>query len=163
MHNNNPPSLPLRLQGKMSLESAAKVHAVPSQLQRVNAEADTLDTTGRRSSKLERVGYTDYSGVQPHIVNCADAPAEWQPSVKEPTFPVKLHMILANPEFEDIIAWLPHGRSWRIIHQKAFEERVLPLYFRHGRYSSFARQVNGWGFQRVTNGSDYNSYYHEVS
>lgn len=59
--------------------------------------------------------------------------------------------------------WLPHGRSWRILQQRAFEERVIPLYFRHGRYSSFARQVNGWGFRRITHGSDYNSYYHEVS
>eukprot|EP00541_Cyclophora_tenuis_P008882 CAMPEP_0116570398 /NCGR_PEP_ID=MMETSP0397-20121206/16918_1 /TAXON_ID=216820 /ORGANISM="Cyclophora tenuis, Strain ECT3854" /LENGTH=219 /DNA_ID=CAMNT_0004098251 /DNA_START=247 /DNA_END=906 /DNA_ORIENTATION=- len=25
-----------------------------------------------------------------------------------------------------------------------------------------ARQVNGWGFRRVTHGSDYNSYYHEM-
>jgi HSF-type DNA-binding len=46
--------------------------------------------------------------------------------------------------------------------QKRFEEEVLPLYFKHGRYSSFARQVNGWGFKRVMQGSDYNSYYHEM-
>jgi hypothetical protein len=83
-------------------------------------------------------------------------------SAKEPTFPVKLHMILSNPAFDDIITWLPHGRSWTIHNQKAFEERVIPLYFRHGRFASFARQVNGWGFRRVTQGSDYNSYYHEV-
>ena len=83
-------------------------------------------------------------------------------TAKEPTFPVKLHLILSNPEFQEIISWLPHGRSWRILQQKAFEERVIPLYFRHGRYSSFARQVNGWGFRRVTHGSDYNSYFHEV-
>lgn len=83
-------------------------------------------------------------------------------SAKEPTFPVKLHMILSNPEFEDVITWLPHGRSWTIHNHKAFEERVIPLYFRHVRFASFARQVNGWGFRRVTQGSDYNSYYHEV-
>jgi hypothetical protein len=83
-------------------------------------------------------------------------------STKEHTFSVKLHMILSNPDFQDIIGWLPHGRSWRILQQQAFEEKVIPLYFRHGRYSSFARQVNGWGFRRITHGSDYNSYYHEV-
>lgn len=78
------------------------------------------------------------------------------------TFPDKLHLILSNPEFSDIISWLPHGRSWRILQQKPFEQQVIPLYFRHTRYSSFARQVNGWGFRRVTQGSDYCSYYHEV-
>jgi hypothetical protein len=113
--------------------------------------AETTTTT--------KSSYRDYSQVAAessalHISHAA--------STKEQTFPVKLHMILSNPDFEDIIGWLPHGRSWRILQQKAFEERVIPLYFRHGRYSSFARQVNGWGFRRITHGSDYNSYYHEV-
>ena len=49
---------------------------------------------------------------------------------KEPTFPVKLHMMLANPDFHEIITWLPHGRSWRILKQKDFENQVLPMYFR---------------------------------
>lgn len=40
---------------------------------------------------------------------------------------------------------------------------MIPIFFRHGRYTSFARQVNGWGFRRITHGSDFNSYYHEVS
>jgi hypothetical protein len=113
-----------------------------------------------RTTTTTKSSYRDYSQV---------AAAEASPlhishatSTKEQTFPVKLHMILSNPDFEDIIAWLPHGRSWRILQQKAFEEKIIPLYFRHGRYSSFARQVNGWGFRRITHGSDYNSYYHEV-
>lgn len=46
------------------------------------------------------------------------------------TFPMKLHSILSNPEFSDIISWLPHGRAWRILQTKAFEERAIPLYFR---------------------------------
>lgn len=106
--------------------------------------------------------YRDFSRVLPEKHNDASSLIAQSTTAKEPTFPVKLHMILSNPEFQDIIAWLPHGRSWRILQQKAFEERVIPLYFRHGRYSSFARQVNGWGFKRITHGSDYNSYYHEL-
>ncbi|GAX19845.1 hypothetical protein FisN_11Lh281 [Fistulifera solaris] len=78
------------------------------------------------------------------------------------TFPMKLHAILSNPEFSNIVSWLPHGRAFRILQHKAFEEKVIPLYFRHGRYSSFARQVNGWGFKRIAHGPDYNSYYHEL-
>jgi len=50
---------------------------------------------------------------------------------KEPTFPVKLHMILSNSSLESIISWLPHGRSWRILQQSEFEEKVIPLYFRY--------------------------------
>lgn len=84
------------------------------------------------------------------------------PSMKaSPTFPMKLHEILSNKEFEHIITWLPHGRAWRIINQKDFEEQVIPAYFRHERFSSFARQVNGWAFRRIVHGIDYNGYYHE--
>ena len=82
-------------------------------------------------------------------------------SSKEPAFPVKLHRILSNPEFRYVITWLPHGRSWKVIKPKAFEERVIPLYFRHAKYASFMRQVNGWGFKRMTQDPDHNSYYHE--
>jgi len=120
-----------------------------------------LDSVPSPKSPQPQCSYRDFSRVLP------DAPAASKTTIpsnaKEPTFPSKLHAILSNPDFQDVISWLPHGRSWRILQQKAFEERVIPFYFRHGRYSSFARQVNGWGFRRVTHGSDYNSYYHEVS
>lgn len=81
---------------------------------------------------------------------------------KEPTFPLKLHMILSRPEWHDVVCWLPHGRSFRILNPQAFEELVLPLYYQHAKYASFARQLNGWNFKRVSKGDDFNSYYHEV-
>lgn len=133
----------------------------------VLSEEESLQS-GRRGKKTPRgsdashltdlVSYRDYSRVPPEKHEGASSLIAQGTTAKEPTFPTKLHMILSNPEFQDIISWLPHGRSWRILQQKAFEERVIPLYFRHGRYSSFARQVNGWGFRRITHGSDYNSY-----
>lgn len=162
MPNNTHPSLPLRLKLSSNLNAAAQAHSPFCKIQLGNDESDTGDTARMSGAKNATIGYNDYSSVKAPEVNDAAVFSPQSVSGKEPTFPVKLHMILANPEFQDIIAWLPHGRSWRIIQQKAFEERVLPLYFRHGRYSSFARQVNGWGFRRVTHGSDYNSYYHEV-
>jgi hypothetical protein len=83
-------------------------------------------------------------------------------STKEPNFPAKLHAILRNPKYQDIVSWLPHGRSFRILRLQEFEERILPKYFRHGRYPSFTRQLNGWGFHRVNEGPEYNSHYHEL-
>lgn len=85
---------------------------------------------------------------------------------KESSFPLKLHSILANPEFQEYITWLPNGRSWRILKPAAFERVVIPLVFRHAKYASFMRQVNGWGFKRITggpaSGAAHNSYYHQV-
>ena len=60
---------------------------------------------------------------------------------KDPSFPVKLHRILSNPDFCEVIIWLPHDSSWRVLKPKLFEERVIPLYFRHAKYARFMRQV----------------------
>jgi hypothetical protein len=63
-------------------------------------------------------------------------------------FPVKLHRILSKPEYKEYIAWLPHGRAWRILTPKAFEDVVIPKFFRSTKYASFMRQVrigpNDW-------------------
>ena len=85
------------------------------------------------------------------------------PFTKSNTFPAKLFDILSRPEFSDMIQWCSHGRSWRVLKPRALESAVLPSYFRHGKYSSFMRQVNGWGFRRLTSRrQDKNSYFHEV-
>jgi hypothetical protein len=83
-------------------------------------------------------------------------------SGKDHSFPVKLHRILSDPEFQEYICWLPHGRSWKVSKQEEFEDKVIPLFFRHGKFASFMRQVNGWGFRRMPAGPEKNSYYHEV-
>ena len=75
-------------------------------------------------------------------------------------FPLKLHAILLDPNNESLITWLPNGHSWRVIKRKMFEKEVIPLYFRHSNFSSFMRQVNGWGFQRVNDHE--NEFQHEV-
>lgn len=77
-------------------------------------------------------------------------------------FPIKLHYMLSNPKYQDYIAWLPHGRAWKIVNQKAFESDVIPKFFRSDRMASFMRQVNGWAFNRITEGPDVNAYYHEM-
>mmetsp|Transcript_3100 Transcript_3100/g.4875 ORF Transcript_3100/g.4875 Transcript_3100/m.4875 type:complete len:190 (+) Transcript_3100:52-621(+) len=76
------------------------------------------------------------------------------------TFPSKLYDILSKPEYEDIICWADHGKCWRVLKPKELE-KILPLYFRHGKYSSFQRQLYIWGFVRVRSGPDVNSYSHE--
>jgi HSF-type DNA-binding len=77
-----------------------------------------------------------------------------------PNFPAKMHAILSRPDLADVICWMPHGRSWKVLKPREFEIRVIPTYFEHAKFSSFIRQANGWGFRRITTGRDRNSYYH---
>ena len=57
------------------------------------------------------------------------------------SFPIKLHKILSSYESSEFIDWLPHGRAWRVLKPRGFEENVLPNYYRSTKYSSFMRQV----------------------
>lgn len=57
------------------------------------------------------------------------------------SFPTKLYKILCDPKYQECIGWLPHGRAWRVLKPKTFEEEVIPKYFRSDRYASFMRQV----------------------
>jgi hypothetical protein len=80
-----------------------------------------------------------------------------------PNFPAKMYAILSRKDLADIITWLPHGRSWKVLKPREFEVKVIPTYFEHSKFSSFIRQANGWGFRRIiSKGPDRNSYYHEL-
>lgn len=80
-----------------------------------------------------------------------------------PNFPAKMYAILSRKDLSDIITWMPHGRSWKVLKPREFEIKVIPTYFEHSKFSSFIRQANGWGFRRIiSKGGDRNSYYHEL-
>lgn len=84
-------------------------------------------------------------------------------SIRVQKFPVKLYAILAQKEFHDIICWMPHGRSWKVLKPSIFESLVMPLFFEYSNYHSFNRLVNAWSFRRISSGPDRGSYYHEVN
>lgn len=134
----NDPNLASQL---LAMKNVNKDTAAPTAVLSEEDGVNAAGAAGGEDKSGKACNYRDFSRVLPEKHNDASSLIAQSTTAKEPTFPVKLHMILSNPEFQDIIAWLPHGRSWRILQQKAFEERVIPLYFRHGRYSSFARQV----------------------
>jgi hypothetical protein len=64
---------------------------------------------------------------------------------------------------QNILSWLPHGRSFIIKDSEAFESEVLPRFFsRQKNFSSFTRQLSLYGFLRATAGHDRGSYYHPL-
>ena len=82
------------------------------------------------------------------------------------TFPQKLHQMLSDLERQEggaeIASFLPHGRAFAIHKPREFVKHVMPKYFRMSRFSSFQRQLNLYDFQRITEGPDKGSYYHEL-
>jgi len=79
-------------------------------------------------------------------------------------FPLKLQIILKILEEEGndcIMSWLPHGRAFVIHNSSRFEQEVVKRFFKHSQVSSFRRQLNLYGFLRLSNGRDSGGYYHE--
>jgi hypothetical protein len=60
-----------------------------------------------------------------------------------------------------IVSWQPHGRSF-VVHEPQEFKKILPQYFMQSKLSSFQRQLNLYGFQRLTKGIDRSGYYNEL-
>ncbi len=73
-------------------------------------------------------------------------------STKEPCFFLeKLFKILKSKENWKIINWSEDGTKVIIFDTIKFSNKILPKYFNHKNYSSFVRQLNIYGFNKINN------------
>jgi len=101
--------------------------------------------------------YHDYSDV-PDVVGVVRKKTG---GVTQP-FPEKLHTMLDNDDNPSIVTWLPHGRGFLVRKPAEFTTQIMPKYFRQTKLTSFQRQLNLYGFRRLTQGADSGAYYHEL-
>jgi len=78
------------------------------------------------------------------------------------TFPHKLMEVINKDIMGEVITWKPHGRAFIVIDRKKYVEKVLCIVFEMTLFDSFTRQLNTWGFKRITQGQDAGAYYHEL-
>mmetsp|Transcript_24808 Transcript_24808/g.36374 ORF Transcript_24808/g.36374 Transcript_24808/m.36374 type:complete len:273 (-) Transcript_24808:74-892(-) len=63
----------------------------------------------------------------------------------------------------DIVSWAPHGRSFVVKKPEEFVRTALSKHFKtQTKFSSFRRQMNLYGFKRLSTGPDAGGYYHEL-
>lgn len=110
--------------------------------------------------------YHDHAKDQPNEI---DLKEQSQPSRRRGgvslSFPLKLHAMLDQIEADGlghVISWQPHGRAFLVHKPQEFVSHVMPTYFRQTKLTSFQRQLNLYGFCRLTRGSDNRGYYHEL-
>ena len=80
---------------------------------------------------------------------------------KSPLFLIKLHKILDETKYSDIIHWDNDGKIIIISNEDDFKKKVLKKFFNHKNITSFIRQLNLYNFHKIkTNNKKESRYIH---
>ena len=143
-------------------DSSIETHEDDTIAHQIVQEVSTRVTTKNHQRQLVQHDYTDHSCQR---ITKDDGALMLVGKSYSAAFPIKLHeALLCIEEYgsDRIISWQPHGRSFKIHKQKEFELIILPKYFVMTKKSSFLRQLNLYGFHRLSAGPDKGAYYHEL-
>lgn len=67
----------------------------------------------------------------------------------------------AEAESNIAVAWLTHGRAFKISNKNVFAESVMPRYFKAKKYTYFSDILRIWGFVRLKS-QDKGAYFHRL-
>ncbi|PGH13597.1 hypothetical protein AJ79_03590 [Helicocarpus griseus UAMH5409] len=85
----------------------------------------------------------------PHNQPIGAAAAAQQPKVVQTAFIHKLYSMLQDPSIQHLISWSSTNESFVMSPSQDFS-KVLSQYFKHTNVSSFVRQLNMYGFHKVS-------------
>ncbi|KAM3132155.1 Heat shock factor protein 4 [Paramecium bursaria] len=77
-----------------------------------------------------------------------------------PAFLQKTYDILENTQLENIVSWNEDGTGFLVKNVLAFQDQVLPMYFKHRNFASFVRQMNMYGFHKSRSDYKENEFVH---
>ncbi|KAK9671081.1 hypothetical protein RND81_12G005400 [Saponaria officinalis] len=65
-------------------------------------------------------------------------------------FLLKTYMLVDDPETDTVVSWNEDGTAFVVWQPAEFATDLLPTLFKHSNFSSFVRQLNTYGFRKVT-------------
>ncbi|KAD6119689.1 hypothetical protein E3N88_10960 [Mikania micrantha] len=65
-------------------------------------------------------------------------------------FLLKTYMLVDDPATDDVVSWNSGGTGFVVWQPAEFARDLLPTLFKHSNFSSFVRQLNTYGFRKVT-------------
>ena len=97
---------------------------------------DSHNVSSSNVSDLSHADYAQQSGQAPQTTITA--------------FLAKLWALVNDPTCDDLITWDSSGGSFHVYDQARFSREILPRYFKHNNFASFIRQLNMYGFRKVS-------------
>lgn len=70
--------------------------------------------------------------------------------VTPPPFLLKTYMLVEDVATDAVISWNSDGTAFVVWQPADFARDLLPKLFKHSNFSSFVRQLNTYGFRKVT-------------
>ncbi|TDZ23212.1 Transcription factor SFL1 [Colletotrichum sidae] len=103
------------------------------------------------SDRFKNTSPIDQSGnsVAMPAAPAAAAAAVHQPKIVQTAFIHKLYSMLEDPGIQHLISWSASAESF-VMSPSADFSKVLAQYFKHTNISSFVRQLNMYGFHKVS-------------
>ncbi|PIA48345.1 hypothetical protein AQUCO_01400743v1 [Aquilegia coerulea] len=65
-------------------------------------------------------------------------------------FLLKTYMLVEDPATDVVISWNADGTAFVVWHIDEFSRDLLPSLFKHSNFSSFVRQLNTYGFRKIS-------------
>lgn len=141
---------------RSSVQSVASAASVCEAAAKVAAEEDSEDEAEEEIS--------DEEYFKNYVAEAASQDSDVEDRANNESFPHKLYRMLYEVEREGlgaIVSFLPSGRGFTIHKPKDFVAEIMPRYFTTRRVASFQRQLNLYGFRRISEGKEKGAYFHK--
>ncbi|KAK1596094.1 HSF-type DNA-binding protein [Colletotrichum navitas] len=113
-----------------------------------SGKTNNTDANGA-SKQASPTDHSSHSSVTMPAAPAAAAAAVHQPKIVQTAFIHKLYSMLEDPSIQHLISWSASAESF-VMSPSADFSKVLAQYFKHTNISSFVRQLNMYGFHKVS-------------